>query len=90
MQNSVRKTPFIDTYAFDLGYHSSYTLVTYAIAMAFCILVPYVLWVATPFFFFKYYVDKYNLTFVYNSEFMGVGTIRKQMVPLACFCIITF
>jgi len=90
MENSVRKTPFIDTYAFDLGYHSSYTLVTYAIAMAFCILTPYVLFVATPFFFFKYYVDKYNLTFVYNSEFMGVGTIRKQMVPLACFCIITF
>jgi hypothetical protein len=39
--------------------------------------VPYVTFVAAPFFWFKYYVDKYNMTFVYNSEFMGVGTIKK-------------
>jgi ABC-type Fe3+ transport system permease subunit len=77
MEDSVRKTSFIDNYAFDLGYHSSYVMTTYAIALVFCVLVPYVIFVATPFFMFKYYVDKYNMTFVYNSEFCGVGTIKK-------------
>lgn len=65
-------------------------MTTYAIALTFCILVPYITFVAAPFFWFKYYVDKYNMTFVYNSEFCGVGSIKKQMLPLAIFCIITF
>jgi len=32
---------------------------------------------AMLFFAIKYYIDKYNLTFVYNKEFEGGGAIKK-------------
>jgi hypothetical protein len=62
---------FVDTYAFDLGYHMSYGLVVSAIGILFAIIVPYISMLCIAFFLFKYYVDKYNLSFVYNSEFQG-------------------
>jgi CTP:phosphocholine cytidylyltransferase-like protein len=46
--------------------------------------------VSVPFYFFKYYVDKYNLSFVYNSEFLGFGTLKTRMLPLAIFNIMLF
>ena len=84
------KKPFVDTYAFDLGYHMSYGLTTYAIAMVFSTLVPYVPIFAMTFFLFKYFVDKYNLSFVYNTEFLGVGIIKRRVVPLSIFNIIVY
>ena len=80
----------MDTYAFDLGYHMSYGLTTFAIAMVFSTLVPYVPVFAMAFFFFKYVVDKYNLTFVYQAEFLGVGIIKQRVVPLSIFNIIVY
>ena len=77
-------------YAFDLGYHGAYVLTTYAIAMVFSTLVPYVPVFAMVFFTFKYYVDKYNLSFVYNPEFQGVGIIKRRVVPLTIFNIIVY
>ena len=61
--------PFVDTYAFDLGYHMSYGLTVFAIGTLFASTVPLVPLFCVAFFAFKYYVDKYNLSFVYNSEF---------------------
>lgn len=84
------KKPFIDTYAFDLGYHMSYGLTTFAIAMLFSTLVPYVPVFAMLFFLFKYYVDKYNLCFVYNTEFHGGGMIKRRVVPLSIFNVILY
>ena len=86
--NKPDKTEFVDTYAYDLGYHMSYGLTTFAIAMMFSSLVPYVPVFAMIFFMFKYYVDKYNLSFVYNSEFRGTGVIRKKVIPLTIFNIV--
>ena len=85
-----RPKEFVDTYAFDLGYHMSYGLTTFAIAMVFSTLVPYVPVFAMVFFTFKYYVDKYNLSFVYNPEFQGVGIIKRRVVPLTIFNIIVY
>ena len=84
------KRPFIDTYAFDLGYHMSYGLTTFAVAMVFSTLVPYVPMFAMVFFTFKYYVDKYNLSFNYNTEFHGVGIIKRRVVPLSIFNLIVY
>lgn len=68
----------------------SYGLTTFAIAMVFSTLVPYVPIFAMVFFMFKYYVDKYNLSFVYNAEFQGVGIIKRRVVPLSIFNIIIY
>ena len=86
--NKTDKHEFVDTYAYDLGYHMSYGLTTFAIALMFSTLVSYVPLFAIIFFMFKYYVDKYNLSFVYNSEFRGTGVIRKKVIPLSIFNII--
>jgi len=50
--------------------------------------VPYVVLAACPFFLFKYYVDKYNISFVYTQEYQGMGLIKDQLIPLALFNII--
>jgi len=68
----------------------SYGLTTFAIAMVFSTLVPYVPVFAMMFFLFKYYVDKYNLCFVYNTEFHGVGMIKRRVVPLSILNILIY
>jgi len=45
---------------------------------------------AMLFFTFKYYIDKYNLTFVYNREFEGGGVIKKQVLPYLLFSTYLF
>lgn len=62
----------------------------FAIALVFSVLVPYVPVFAMIFFMFKYYVDKYNLSFVYNTEFQGMGVIKRRVVPLAIFNVIVY
>jgi hypothetical protein len=89
-RNKRNKKPFIDTYAFDLGYHSAYCLTTFAIMLLFSTIVPYIAMIGGVFFIFKYSVDKYNLTFVYNSEFKGLGVIYRRVVPLSIFTIFMF
>jgi ABC-type Fe3+ transport system permease subunit len=79
---------FVDTFAFDLGLWCSYTLTTYAIALMFCVFVPWVTLFAVPFFFLKYSVDKYNLTFNYRPNFKGSGLIVKRIAPLTIFIIL--
>ena len=80
----------MDTYAYDLGYHMSYGLSTFAIALVFSVLVPYVTIFAMGFYMFKYYVDKYNLSFNYNTEFRSVGINKRRVVPLSILNIIIY
>ena len=89
-RNKITKKPFVDRYAFDLGYHSAYGLATFAIMLLFSSVVPYVPIFAGIFFVFKYCVDKYNLSFVYNSEFRGLGIIYKRVMQLCTFIIFLF
>ena len=89
-RNKLNKKPFVDTYAYDLGYHSSYSLTTFAIMLLFSTIVPYLAMSGGIFFTFKYCVDKYNLSFVYNSEFRGLGKIYERVVPKAVFTIFLF
>jgi hypothetical protein len=39
--------------------------------------IPMISLFAFLFFAFKYYIEKYNLTFAYNREFEGGGAIKK-------------
>lgn len=89
-KDRLKPKPFVDKYAFDLGYHSAYTLATMLIMLQFAILVPYVAIFAGVFFSFKYNVDKYNLTFVYNNEFRGRGEIYKLVMPLTILNVVIF
>ena len=42
------------------------------------------------FFTIKYWIEKYNLTFVYNREFEGGGVIKKQVLPFMMFSVYLF
>jgi len=68
----------------------SYGLVVSAIGILFATIVPYISMLSMAFFLFKYYVDKYNLSFVYNSEFSGQGAIKKWVIPLTFLIVILF
>jgi len=57
--------------------------------MVFSVLVPYVPVFAMFFFMFKYYVDKYNLSFNYKTQDSG-GIIKQRVVPLTIFNIIIY
>jgi hypothetical protein len=82
-----KSTPFVDSYAFDLGYHMSYALTVLQIGMLYGCIVPIIPAFCVIFFSFKYYVDKYNLSFVYHSEFLGVGKVKRRIIPLTIFTI---
>lgn len=75
-KNKVRKTKFVDTMTFELGFQSAYYLVIYQIALLYAIVCPYVTIFATLFFGFKYHVDKYNITFVY-PKMAGKGNFMR-------------
>ena len=68
----------------------SYSLTIFVMALVFSVLVPYVNFFAMAFFGMKYYVDKYNLTFNYNPEFLSVGTILYRVIPLSHINIIIY
>ena len=58
--------------------------------LLFSTIVPYLPMIAGIFFVFKYSVDKYNLSFVYSTEFKGMGVIYHRVVPLSIFTIFMF
>jgi hypothetical protein len=59
-------------------------------ALIFSGTMPLISFFAMLFFSFKYYIDKYNLTFVYNKEFEGGGVIKKQVLPFLLFSVYLF
>jgi len=82
--------PFIDDFAFDLGYHQSYSIVIFCMGLIFSGTDPLISIFSMLFFAIKYFIDKYNLTFVYNKEFEGGGVIKKQVLPFMLFSIYFF
>lgn len=80
----------MDTYAFDLGYHHSYSIVVFTMGLIFSTVEPLISLIAFCFFFGKYYIDKYNLSFVYNREFEGGGDIKSKVMPYIFLGVIFF
>jgi hypothetical protein len=85
------KRPFQDDYPFDLGYYQSFVMVVFCLGLLFSGTIPLISFFLTLFFLFRYYIDKYNLIFVYNREFEGGGKIvKKQVLPLMLFSLYLF
>lgn len=89
-RKKIIKKEFVDEYAFDLGYHQSYSIVILTLGLIFCAIVPLIAIFELFFFFLKYFIDKYNLTFVYNKEFEGGGIIKNAVIPFLLFSIFIF
>lgn len=84
------KKEFVDDFTYDLGYFQSHAIVIFALGIIFCGTNPIVGLFICLFFTFKYWIEKYNLTFVYNREFEGGGVIKKQVLPLMILVIYLF
>lgn len=61
---------------------------TYAIVSMYCVLVPYVVLFAMPFFFVKYAIDKYNIVVKFRPTFQGTGEVLEVIKPLTIFIIL--
>ena len=62
----------------------------FTITLVFSPVLPVISVFGFIFFMFKYNVDKYNLTFVYNREFEGGGIIKKMVMPYMVFSLYLF
>lgn len=58
-----------DDWYFDLGYHFAFSLTIFTIIFIFSAAVPLISFFGFLFFAFKYFIDKYNFVFVYQTEF---------------------
>ncbi len=59
--------------------------------LIFSVVLPPVGMFLTLYFFFKYYIDKYNLVLVYNREFESGGMIvKKEVLPLLFLSLYLF
>lgn len=75
MKDSPRKMLYVDNYKFEIGYQGACCVNAYCIALLFSTMAPYVTIFALPFFGLKFLVDKYNVTFVYTSEYQSTGKL---------------
>lgn len=83
--------PYVDDYPFDHGYYQSFAIVCFSMGLLFSGVMPPISFFLTIFFFFKYYIDKYNLVLVYNREFESGGIIvKKQVLPLLFLSLYLF
>lgn len=58
-----------DDWYFDLGYHFSFSITVFTVALIFSASTPLIPFFAFLFFAFKYLIDKYNFMYVYPTEF---------------------
>ena len=73
---------FKDTWYFDLGYYQSQSSTIFFLAMIFSVLMPLASFFGFLFFFLKFYVEKYNMIFVYLKEFEARGRLKKYIIPM--------
>jgi len=65
--------------------------VVFSLGLIFSAVLPPVSFLLAIYFFFKYYIDKYNLVLVYNRDFESGGFIvKKQVLPLLFMSLYLF
>jgi hypothetical protein len=85
-----KKEPFKDTWYFDIGFNQSYSSTMYLLAIIFTTLMPLSSFFGFLFFFYKFYVTKYNFIYVYIKEFEGSAKLRKTIINTTIFTIIFY
>ena len=61
--------PYKDTYFFDVGYQLAFVTVIWSIGIFFSAIAPIIPTICLAYFGIKYWIDKYNLMYVYPSEY---------------------
>lgn len=75
---------------FDYGYHYSFSITVFILTLVFSTTIPLIVPFGCLFFVLKYYIDKYNLLFVYPVEFESHGNITAMVLKFALIGIFFF
>ncbi len=64
---------------FDYGYNYSFSITVFMLTLCFSTTIPLITPFGSLFFFFKYFIDKYNLLFLYPAEFESHGNVTDMV-----------
>lgn len=74
--------PYVDDVPFDLGPRQAQSLVMFAMGLFFSGTSPLQSLFTFMYFLISYWIVKYNIAFVYNKQYDGVGVIWQPMMPM--------
>ena len=80
----------IDDWYFDLGYQFAFSITIFTIVFLFSAAVPLIPLFGFLFFAFKYFIDKYNFVFVYNTEFESRGNLGQAVIRYSTFGLVLY
>lgn len=80
----------IDDWYFDLGYQFAFVITIFTVIFIFSSSVPLIPLFGFVFFAFKYFIDKYNFMFVYNTEFESRGNLGQAVIRYCTFGLVLF
>jgi hypothetical protein len=63
------ESAYVDTWIFNYGYQLSFVTIIWGIGLFFSAIAPIIPCICFLYFFLKYWIDKYNLMYVYPVEF---------------------
>lgn len=75
---------------YDMGYKYAIVLSLYCFSLFFSVLIPLMLPFAALIFCIFYYVDKYNLMYIYPVEFESKPIYRKALIINTILAIVMF
>lgn len=84
------KDEVVDDWYFDLGYNFAFSITIFTVIYIFSVSVPLISLFGFIFFALKYFVDKYNFVYVYQTEFESIGTFGEVVLKYSTFGIIVF
>lgn len=77
-----------DDWYFDIGANIAFDGITYLILLLFSQVAPLITFFGMLFFVIKYYIVKYNVCYVYPTEFVGEGRLFKMILTFKYIGII--
>ena len=78
---TIQGLEFRDEYPFDLGYWLAFTSTIGLMSLIFSTVMPILTLFSFIFFATRYYIEKYNVIFVYMQDFDSKGTMLQVIVP---------
>jgi hypothetical protein len=75
---------------FDYGYNYSFSITVFMLILCFSTSIPLITPFGALFFYIKYYIDKYNLLFLYPAEFESHGNVTEMIIKFELIGIFFF
>jgi hypothetical protein len=75
---------------FDYGYNYSFSITVFMLILCFSTHIPLITPFGALFFYIKYYIDKYNLLFLFPAEFESHGNVTEMIIKFELIGIFFF